>query len=106
VTTAQELLDLPSGRAIKVAGLVICRQAPPTAGGHVFLTLEDETGLANIIVRPQVYAEQRASIRGQPAVIVEGTLQNQEGAISILARRFTPLQRELLGGTVRSRDFR
>jgi error-prone DNA polymerase len=106
VRTADELPDLPTGRLVTVAGLVICRQAPPTAGGHVFLTLEDETGLANVIVRPQVYQAQRDAIRNQPAVIVAGLLQNQDGALSLMARRFTPLGREHLAGTVPSRDFR
>jgi error-prone DNA polymerase len=105
VRTADELAELSSGRAVSVAGLVICRQAPPTAGGHVFLTLEDETGLANIIVRPQVYQRHRAVARSHPVVMVEGVLQNQEGALSVLARRFTALGREQLAGTVKSRDF-
>ena len=105
VRTADELVDLPGGRAVAVAGLVICRQSPPTAGGHVFMTLEDETGLANVIVRPQVYRRQRAVARAYPAVVVEGLLQNQDGALSVLARHFTPLGREHLAGTVPSRDF-
>jgi error-prone DNA polymerase len=69
------------------------------------MTLEDETGLANVIVRPQVYQRHRPVARNHPAVIVEGTLQNQDGAISVLARRFVPLGREHLAGTVPSRDF-
>jgi len=105
VRTADELPDLPSGQLVAVGGLVICRQAPPTAGGHVFLTLEDETGLANVIVRPQVYQRQRAVVRTHPAIVAEGILQNQEGAISLLARRFTPLGREHLAGTVPARNF-
>ena len=88
-----------------MAGLVICRQAPPTAGGHVFMTLEDETGLANVIVRPQVYQREKAVARSHPAIMVEGLLQNQEGAISVMARRFTALGREHLAGTIPSRDF-
>ena len=105
VRTADELPELRSGQAVSVAGLVICRQAPPTAGGHVFMTLEDETGLANVIVRPRVYQRERLVARSHPVVVVEGVLQNQEGAISVLARRFIPLGREHLAGTVPARNF-
>jgi error-prone DNA polymerase len=105
VRTADELPELRSGLAVSVAGLVICRQAPPTAGGHVFMTLEDETGLANVIVRPQVYQRERAVALGHPVVIVQGRLQNQEGAISVLARRFIALGQEHLAGTVPARNF-
>jgi error-prone DNA polymerase len=69
------------------------------------MTLEDETGLANVIVRPQVYQRERAVARGHPVVIVQGLLQNQEGAISVLARRFIALGQEHLAGTVPARNF-
>ena len=82
--------DLPSGRhgrRVRVAGAVITRQRPGTAKGFVFLTLEDETGIANIIVRPDLYVEQRAIIVGEPYLLVEGTLQIQEGVTSVKAER-------------------
>jgi error-prone DNA polymerase len=92
-----------NGRRVRVAGAVITRQRPGTAKGFVFLTLEDETGIANIIVRPDLFAERRLIILEEPFLLVEGTLQNQEGVTSIRAERM-----EGLGGRqveVESRDF-
>jgi error-prone DNA polymerase len=86
--------DLPGGRhgrRVRVAGAVITRQRPGTAKGFVFLTLEDETGIANIIVRPDLFSDQRVAIVGAPYLIVEGTLQIQEGVTSIKADRVVPL---------------
>lgn len=99
--------DLPGGRhgrRVRVAGAVITRQRPGTAKGFVFLTLEDETGIANIIVRPDLFSGQRAAIVGAPYLIVEGTLQIQEGVTSIKADRVVPLT----GGepAPESHDFR
>lgn len=97
--------DLPSGRhgrRVRVAGAVITRQRPGTAKGFVFLTLEDETGIANIIVRPDVFAEQRRAVVGEPYLIVEGTLQIQEGVTSVKAERFYGMS---AGADVTSRDF-
>ena len=98
--------DLPrhrNGTRVRVAGSVITRQRPGTAKGFVFLTLEDETGIANIIVRPDLFMRDRMAIIGEPFLLVEGTLQNQEGVTSVKAERV-----EGLGGTrmeVESRDF-
>jgi error-prone DNA polymerase len=99
--------DLPQGRhgrRVRVAGAVITRQRPGTAKGFVFLTLEDETGIANIIVRPDLFTEQRATIVGEPYLLIEGTLQIQEGVTSIKAERVLPL----IGQAPRpeSHDFR
>ena len=99
--------DLPQGRhgrRVRVAGAVITRQRPGTAKGFVFLTLEDETGIANIIVRPDLYTEQRAAIVGEPYLIVEGTLQIQEGVTSIKAERVIPLMGD--APEPQSHDFR
>jgi error-prone DNA polymerase len=99
--------DLPAGRhgrRVRVAGAVITRQRPGTAKGFVFLTLEDETGIANIIVRPDLFSEQKATIVGEPYLLVEGTLQIQEGVTSVKAERL-----HSLGGRspeVDSHDFR
>ena len=87
-------IDLPrgrNGRRVRVAGAVITRQRPGTAKGFVFLTLEDETGIANIIVRPDLFGDQRAAIVNAPYLIVEGTLQIQEGVTSVKAERVVPL---------------
>ena len=89
-------VDLPrerQGRRIRVAGTVITRQRPGTAKGFVFLTLEDETGIANVIVRPDLFAEDKLTIVREPYLVVEGTLQIQEGVTSIKAERVRPLDR-------------
>ena len=83
-------LDLEARRdeeKVKVAGLVVVRQAPPTAKGHVFITLEDEHGLVNVIVRPDVYERFRHSLRSAPLIAVEGVLQRRDGVVSLLAER-------------------
>jgi len=85
VLRAADLRTLRHGRRVRVAGLVITRQRPGTAKGFVFLTLEDETGVANIIVRPDLFARDRLVIVEEPFLIVEGLLQNQDGATSIRA---------------------
>ncbi len=82
--------DLPAvrqGRRIRVAGMVITRQRPGTAKGFVFLTLEDETGIANIIVRPDLFASERLTVIEEPFLIVDGVLQSQDGVTSIRAER-------------------
>jgi error-prone DNA polymerase len=99
--------DLPAGRhgrRVRVAGAVITRQRPGTAKGFVFLTLEDETGIANIIVRPDLFSEQRATIVGEPYLLVEGTLQIQEGVTSVKAERLHSLDGN--GPQMDSHDFR
>jgi error-prone DNA polymerase len=79
---------------VRVAGAVITRQRPGTAKGFVFLTLEDETGIANIIIRPDVFAEERLTIIEEPFLLIEGTLQNLDGVTSVRAERL-----EGIGGT-------
>jgi error-prone DNA polymerase len=74
-----------SGRRVRVAGMVITRQRPGTAKGFVFLTLEDETGVANIIVRPDLFARDRLLIVDASFLIVDGVLQNQDGVTSVRA---------------------
>jgi error-prone DNA polymerase len=92
------------GRRVRVAGAVITRQRPGTAKGFVFLTLEDETGIANIIVRPDIFTEQRHTIIGAPYVVVEGILQIQEGVTSVKAERVISLTGA--GPDPESHDFR
>ena len=83
-------IDLPrarNGRRVRVAGAVITRQRPGTAKGFVFLTLEDETGIANVIVRPDLFDAQRRAVVDESFLMVEGTLQIQEGVTSVKAER-------------------
>ena len=79
------------GRRVRVAGMVITRQRPGTAKGFVFLTLEDETGVANIIVRPDLFARERLVIVEEPFLLVDGVLQNQDGVTSVRAERIVGL---------------
>jgi len=85
VVRAIDLRAIRQGRRVRVAGMVITRQRPGTAKGFVFLTLEDETGIANIIVRPDLFTRDRLVIVEEPFLIVEGLLQNLEGVTSIRA---------------------
>jgi error-prone DNA polymerase len=85
VLRAIDLRTARQGRRVRVAGMVITRQRPGTAKGFVFLTLEDETGVANIIVRPDLFARDRLVIVEEPFLVVEGVLQNQDGVTSVRA---------------------
>ena len=91
VLTAQQLKEVQNGTRAKTAGAVIVRQRPGTAKGFVFLTLEDETGLSQAIVNPQLFADERATLLGNSGLIVEGVVQNLEGQPSIRAEKFAPL---------------
>ena len=91
VISAVKLLDLPTGRRVKTAGAVIVRQRPGTAKGFVFLTLEDETGMSQAIVHPDLFREHRSLIVGSSGLVVEGILQNDGGQPSVRAERFWPL---------------
>ena len=104
VLRASDLARARHGRRVRVAGAVITRQRPGTAKGFVFLTLEDETGIANIIVRPDLFTEQKRAIVGEPYLLVEGTLQIQEGVTSIKAERVIGLSGG--GPEPQSHDFR
>ena len=87
VMRSDELGRTRGGRRVRVAGAVITRQRPGTAKGMVFLTLEDEVGLANVIIRPDVFERQRPLILRAPFLVVEGVLQQQEGVTSVRAER-------------------
>jgi error-prone DNA polymerase len=91
ILSAEQLKHVPNGSHVATAGAVIVRQRPGTAKGFVFLTLEDETGLSQAIVNPQLFAEQRTTILTNSGLIVEGIVQNQEGQASVRAERFFPL---------------
>jgi error-prone DNA polymerase len=102
----QRAIDLARGRhgrRVRVAGAVITRQRPGTAKGFVFLTLEDETGIANIIVRPDLFSAERRAIVSEPYLLIEGTLQIQEGVTSVKADRIEGLSTG--GPTVDAHDF-
>ena len=87
VRTALEIMSMRDGSVVRVGGAVIVRQRPGTASGFLFLSLEDETGIANIIVSPALYERERDRFTHFPFVIIEGILQNQQGAVSVRAGR-------------------
>ena len=100
VLRASDLRVARQGRRVRVAGMVITRQRPGTAKGFVFLTLEDETGVANIIVRPDLFARDRLTIIEEPFLLVEGVLQNQDGVTSVRAEQVLGLR-----GGIADRDL-
>ncbi len=92
VVTSRMLKSLPDGSPVEVAGLVVCRQRPGTAKGFVFLVLEDECGLVNVIVKPDLYEQQRSLVRTEPFVLVRGKLQRRDGTVNVAASSFKPLK--------------
>jgi error-prone DNA polymerase len=84
----RHLEHMPDGEHVRVPGMVVCRQQPGTAKGFVFLLLEDEYGMLNVIVPPWLHERQRAEVRGEAFVIVEGELQRKENTVNLLAERF------------------
>ena len=103
VIGAAELKRARPGAAVVVAGLVTHRQQPGTARGVVFLSLEDETGMANVICPPPVWERHRRVAIDASALLVHGRVERQEGAVSLLATR---LQRLPVVAASHSRDFR
>ncbi len=91
IRSTAELPHIPDGTRIQLAGLIVCRQRPGTAKGITFLLLEDEHGLANVIVYPDLYSEQRHIVRGEPFVVIEGILRQRANTINLLAERLWPL---------------
>jgi error-prone DNA polymerase len=103
VIPAAGLGRIPDGVAVRVAGCVICRQRPGTANGFVFVSLEDETGIANAIVMPDLFQSQRPTIVDSPFLLIEGILQNQRGAVSVKVSRVEALRVAAAAGV--SHDF-
>jgi len=102
VVRASDLSRTRDGRRVRVAGMVITRQRPGTAKGFVFLTLEDETGISNVIIRPDLFDRERMTVVRQPFLVVDGILQNQEGVLSVRAERFEAIDG---GASVDAHDF-
>jgi len=91
IRRASELRDLPSGKRLRIGGCVITRQRPGTAKGFVFLSLEDETGVANAIITPDLFHSNRLLLASERFLAIEGILQNQDNVISVKAERVLPL---------------
>ncbi len=105
VMPAIELPKAKAGRRVRTAGMVITRQRPGTAKGFVFLTLEDETGISNVIIRPDLYAAERLTVVESSFLLVEGLLQNQDGVTSIKAERMSKLSGMPDEAAIDSHDF-
>lgn len=84
---SSEVARLPSNARIRTAGYVITRQRPPTAKGFAFLTLEDEEGMLNVIIKPDVYHRYRQTFKLEPLILIEGTIQKQHNTLNIIAEK-------------------
>jgi len=104
IVTASALRELTHGDIVEVGGVVTHRQQPSTAKGTVFLNLEDETGLVNVICTPGAWKRYRAVARTSPALRVRGVLERHQGVINLVAQRIRPLPLSV-AGALRSRDF-
>jgi error-prone DNA polymerase len=112
VLSAKELAQVPNGRHVRTAGCIIARQRPGTAKGFVFLSLEDETGISNAIITPDILEQNRVLILSEKFVLLEGVLQNQDGVISVRVARIAPMREayaaekvDVTDADVRSHDF-
>ena len=95
---ADQLMHARNGRRVRVAGLVLVRQRPGTASGVIFMTLEDETGIANVVVWPKLFEQFRREVLAGRLVAVDGAVQNESGVIHVIAERvhdWTPLLSDL-----------
>jgi error-prone DNA polymerase len=106
VVPAAGLPKMASGVFLTAAGVVLLRQRPSTAGGVTFVTLEDETGMVNLIVRPEIWERYRRAARAATVMLVKGHLQNDNDVIHILAARLEDLSAKFADLSTRSRDFR
>ena len=103
VKSAVELSALPDGSQVLVAGCVIARQRPGTAKGFIFMSLEDETGIANVIVTPTLYGEDPFVVLNERFILVCGILQNKEGVVHVKAQRLLPFRTS--AAETQSHDF-
>ena len=103
ILTAEELTRNTGNRVVRIAGCVIARQRPGTAKGFVFLSLEDETGIANVIITPDAFEQNRMVVTRSRFLLIEGPLQNQDGVIHVKASCIKSL--DITSAPTRSRDF-
>jgi error-prone DNA polymerase len=103
VLSSEDLRHCRDGGFVRTAGCVIARQRPGTAKGFIFLSMEDETGIANVIITPDLYEQDRLVVTRSKFLLVEGTLQNQDGVIHVKAVRLSTLSTS--GLDLRSHDF-
>ncbi|MBI3861323.1 MAG: error-prone DNA polymerase [Planctomycetia bacterium] len=104
--SSAELAGREHGEFVRVAGLVLMRQRPATASGITFVTLEDETGVINLIVRPAIWERHHRVARRAQALLARGTVQRRDQVIHVFVERLQDLSALLVGVDVKSRDFR
>ena len=85
--TVAQVREMPNGRHVRIGAMMAVRQSPPTAHGMVFISLEDETGLVDMVVRPNIFEEYRKTLRGERLLLVDGIIQREGGAVSVLMVR-------------------
>ncbi len=106
IRSALELHSHPNNRLVTTAGVVVIRQRPMTAKGFLFITMEDETGFSNIVVKPQVLERHRKTIVHNQALIVKGLLEKKDGVVNVIGHDFRPLTIMDKPVKLKSRDFR
>jgi error-prone DNA polymerase len=106
VTTAADLVTTPDGRPVRVAGLVLLRQRPSTAKGITFVTLEDETGTINLVIKPAIWDYNYLVCKQSNAWLVHGVLEHRQGVMHVIVGRIEDLSSRVQGLKIESRDFR
>ncbi|MGB8258792.1 MAG: OB-fold nucleic acid binding domain-containing protein, partial [Terracidiphilus sp.] len=106
LVAAGDLAACRPGEPVRIAGRAICRQRPGTAKGFVFLSLEDESGIANIILTPDVFEQHRLLVTRARFLEIEGTLQNQDGVVHVKARTLAPFDLSFAETLPAARNFR
>ncbi len=105
VLAAEELKSVRSGRRVRVAGVVICRQRPGTAKGVCFITLEDETGFSNFVVYADLFQRYRKIIVRSPVLLIEGIAQNEQGVVNVQTRCIEAIEPQAGADVIESHDF-
>jgi len=106
ISSASDLINLPDQARVTVAGVVVIRQRPRTAKGFVFITMEDETGFTNVVVRPNVMKRFRRIIVDSGGLLVKGQIEKGDGVINVMGQQFEALVVDNSGIEFKSRDFR
>ena len=106
ILCAADLQKIRDKTRVQVAGIVVIRQRPGTAKGFLFLTLEDETGFINVVVKPRRLEKFRREVVHTSALWVQGTVEREQGVINVIGETFAPLRLDGQSVRLRSRDFR
>jgi error-prone DNA polymerase len=105
IVSSDRFTEMVSGVRCRVSGLVVARQRPETAKGYIFVLMEDEAGMINVIVRPDVYEQHRAAVRGEPLLLIEGKLQKDGATVNVIAETVEGLKLGARGSGLGARDY-